>query len=74
MDQNDTSISVYKAGAVVVLDAFRNYFTCMERLREVQRRTDGDGALDSYGTSSPLAFSRRGSQIARPIGLMQINR
>ena len=44
MEQNDASISVYKAGAAVMLDALRVYFTCMERLREMQRRTNADFA------------------------------
>lgn len=44
MGQNDASISAYKAGTAVMLDAFRIYFTCMERLREMQRRTNADFA------------------------------
>lgn len=44
MDQNDMSISAYKAGATMLLDASRIYFTCMERLREVQRRTSAECA------------------------------
>ncbi|MGN6578584.1 MAG: hypothetical protein ACTHJ1_01190 [Bordetella sp.] len=44
MEQNDASISVYKAGAAVMLDAFRTYFTYMERLRDVQRRANAEFA------------------------------
>ncbi|MCZ4330276.1 hypothetical protein [Castellaniella denitrificans] len=44
MEQNDTSASFYKAGAGIMLDACKTYFTCMERIREVQRRTDAEFA------------------------------
>ncbi|MHA3902591.1 hypothetical protein ACTPOE_03220 [Castellaniella sp. WN] len=44
MGQNDTSTSLYKAGATIMLDAWRTYFTHMERLRDVQRRTDAEFA------------------------------
>ncbi|CAM5216616.1 hypothetical protein CDEF62S_02762 [Castellaniella defragrans] len=42
MGQNDTSTSLYKAGATIMLDACKTYFTCMERLRDVQRRADAE--------------------------------
>ncbi|MGX5660445.1 hypothetical protein ACWKWV_12065 [Castellaniella ginsengisoli] len=44
MEQNDTSTPFYKAGAGIMLDACKTYFTCMERVREVQRRTDAEFA------------------------------
>lgn len=44
MGQNDTSTSLYKAGATVMLDACKTYFTSMERLRDMQRRTDAEFA------------------------------
>lgn len=44
MEQNEASISMYKAGAAVMLGAWRTYFTYMERLRDVQRRTDAEFA------------------------------
>ena len=44
MEQNEASISMYKAGAAVMLGACRTYFTYMERLRDVQRRTDAEFA------------------------------
>lgn len=44
MGQNDTSTSLYKAGATIVLEACKTYFTYMEHLRDVQRRTDAEFA------------------------------
>lgn len=44
MGRNDTSTSLYKAGASIVLDAWRTYFIYMERLRDMQRRTDAEFA------------------------------
>ncbi|CAM3912576.1 hypothetical protein [Castellaniella denitrificans] len=44
MERNDTSTSLYKAGATIMLDAWRTYFTHMERLRDMQRRADAEFA------------------------------
>jgi hypothetical protein len=54
MGQNDTPTSLYKAGATIMLDACKNYFTYMERLRDVQRRTDSEFAEATARCASKL--------------------
>lgn len=54
MGQNDTPTSLYKAGATIMLNACKSYFTCMEHLRDVQRRTDADLADAAEQCASKL--------------------
>lgn len=54
MEQNDTSTSLYKAGATIMLNACKSYFTCMEHLRDVQRHTDADLADAAEQCASKL--------------------